>query len=451
MAPHLIRPMRFVLPLEPGLRSAWLLRAGLFVYDHLGGRKILPATRTIDLARDPLGAPLRRRDLHGLRIFRLPGRRCPAGRAQCASMRPSAAPIIRTRTRCVARRARRRLAAGARCAAASSEVATARVLVNATGPWLGQFSATALREPLARAPAARQGQPHRGAPPVRARSRLHLPEPRRPRRVRAAVRARLHADRHHRPGVHRRSGGVAPSAGRDRLSVRGGERLFPRRRSRRRMWSGRSPACARSTTTARSKPQDTTRDYVLALDERTARRRCSPSMAARSRPIGGSPSRRSTGSRTIVKSGPAWTRRLAPAGRRFSARRRRGAGRRDASGLAVSRRRRMRSGWCAPTARASNRILGTARAAGRSRAELRRRPDGGRGALSDGAGMGADRRRRAVAAQQARPACHAGRARAAGQTFMAGARSLIAVVNQAIRCRIARILAQRIWPVSIQL
>src|SRR5215470_9669911 len=61
MAPHLIRPMRFILPHEPGMRPYWVLRSGLFVYDHLGGRKILPATRTIDLAYDPLGAPLQSR------------------------------------------------------------------------------------------------------------------------------------------------------------------------------------------------------------------------------------------------------------------------------------------------------------------------------------------------------------------------------------------------------
>jgi glycerol-3-phosphate dehydrogenase len=58
MAPHLIRPMRFVLPPEPGMRPAWMLRLGLFIYDHLGGRKILPPTRTLALADDPLGAPL---------------------------------------------------------------------------------------------------------------------------------------------------------------------------------------------------------------------------------------------------------------------------------------------------------------------------------------------------------------------------------------------------------
>src|SRR5256886_15232394 len=65
MAPHLIRPMRFVLPAEPGLRPAWMLRLGLFIYDHLGGRQIFPPTRAIDLANDPLGTPLKRRYEHG--------------------------------------------------------------------------------------------------------------------------------------------------------------------------------------------------------------------------------------------------------------------------------------------------------------------------------------------------------------------------------------------------
>jgi glycerol-3-phosphate dehydrogenase len=58
IAPHIIWPLRFVLPHHPGLRPAWLLRLGLFLYDHLGGRKALPATRRIDLTRSPLGAPL---------------------------------------------------------------------------------------------------------------------------------------------------------------------------------------------------------------------------------------------------------------------------------------------------------------------------------------------------------------------------------------------------------
>ena len=59
IAPHIIRPLRFVLPHHAGLRPAWLLRLGLFLYDHIGGRKLLPPTRSVDLAHDPVGKPLR--------------------------------------------------------------------------------------------------------------------------------------------------------------------------------------------------------------------------------------------------------------------------------------------------------------------------------------------------------------------------------------------------------
>ncbi len=57
--PHIAWPMRFVLPHHKGIRPAWLLRLGLLLYDNLGGRKILPGTRTLDLATDPAGAALR--------------------------------------------------------------------------------------------------------------------------------------------------------------------------------------------------------------------------------------------------------------------------------------------------------------------------------------------------------------------------------------------------------
>ena len=59
IAPHIIHPMRFVLPYVRGLRPRWLLRLGLFLYDHIGGRKRLPATRTIDLRQHPAGAALK--------------------------------------------------------------------------------------------------------------------------------------------------------------------------------------------------------------------------------------------------------------------------------------------------------------------------------------------------------------------------------------------------------
>ncbi len=59
MAPHIIHPMRFVLPHQKGLRPAWLIRLGLFLYDHLGGRERLPGSHFVDLPSDAAGAPLR--------------------------------------------------------------------------------------------------------------------------------------------------------------------------------------------------------------------------------------------------------------------------------------------------------------------------------------------------------------------------------------------------------
>ncbi|WP_102868877.1 glycerol-3-phosphate dehydrogenase [Pseudovibrio exalbescens] len=52
-APHIIWPLRFILPHHKGLRPAWLIRLGLFLYDHLGGRKILPGTRSVNLKEGP--------------------------------------------------------------------------------------------------------------------------------------------------------------------------------------------------------------------------------------------------------------------------------------------------------------------------------------------------------------------------------------------------------------
>ncbi|PLZ01688.1 glycerol-3-phosphate dehydrogenase [Burkholderia sp. WAC0059] len=57
-APHIMRPLRFVMPHVPSLRPAWLIRAGLFLYDHLARRQLLPGSRGIDMRRHPAGAPL---------------------------------------------------------------------------------------------------------------------------------------------------------------------------------------------------------------------------------------------------------------------------------------------------------------------------------------------------------------------------------------------------------
>lgn len=57
-APHIIWPLRFVLPHSKGLRPAWLIRLGLFLYDHLGGRKLLPGSKGVNLRRHVAGEPL---------------------------------------------------------------------------------------------------------------------------------------------------------------------------------------------------------------------------------------------------------------------------------------------------------------------------------------------------------------------------------------------------------
>jgi glycerol-3-phosphate dehydrogenase len=148
MAPHLVRPVRFVLPQEPGMRPAWLLRLGLFLYDHLGGRKLLPATRTIDLSRDPLGAPLKGRYRTGFEYSdcQTDDSRLVVLNALDAAERGA---VIRTRTRCV--RADRgdvwRLVLEVH---GRRDVANARVLVNATGPWVGLFEERALQRPPSR-------------------------------------------------------------------------------------------------------------------------------------------------------------------------------------------------------------------------------------------------------------------------------------------------------------
>ena len=58
-APHIVWPLRFVLAHHAGLRPWWMIRLGLFLYDHIGGRRILPASRSVDLRRDPAGADLK--------------------------------------------------------------------------------------------------------------------------------------------------------------------------------------------------------------------------------------------------------------------------------------------------------------------------------------------------------------------------------------------------------
>jgi glycerol-3-phosphate dehydrogenase len=142
-APHLIRPLRFVLPINEARRSALLLRIGLFIYDWIGWRKILPGTREVDLVTDDAGQPLKSRFHHAFEYSD-----CFADDARLVVLNAVDAAergaVIRTRTRCVwaERHDTWRLVLNAR---GQRDVVTARILVNAAGAWSELFAETALR------------------------------------------------------------------------------------------------------------------------------------------------------------------------------------------------------------------------------------------------------------------------------------------------------------------
>lgn len=136
-APHIIRPMRFVLPHHKGLRPAWLLRLGLFLYDHLGGRKLLPPTRVLKMANDPAGAPLKPLFT---RAFEYSDCTVDDVRMTVLVARDAAdrGAEILTRTEVVGlRRDAGRWAVALRdTRTGSTATRTARLVVNAAGPWV---------------------------------------------------------------------------------------------------------------------------------------------------------------------------------------------------------------------------------------------------------------------------------------------------------------------------
>ena len=149
--PHISWPMRFVLPIDQelhgsrnrfiswrrGRRPAWMIRAGLFLYDTLGGRKLLPATRTIDLCTAPEGKPLEGRFKLGFEYSDcwVDDARLVVLNARDAAER-GAEIMVGTRVISARRRSDHwELVTKDR---ASDQVLThhARVVVNATGPWV---------------------------------------------------------------------------------------------------------------------------------------------------------------------------------------------------------------------------------------------------------------------------------------------------------------------------
>ncbi|MGY6569056.1 MAG: glycerol-3-phosphate dehydrogenase [Salinarimonas sp.] len=140
-APHIIWPMRFVLPHHKGLRPRWLLRLGLFIYDHLGGGGSLPRTSAVDLRNAPAGEPLQTVYRHAF-VYSdcwVDDARLVILNAVDAAERGA---IIRTRARCdTAKRqdGQWRLTVSRKddTGAVTIETVTARALINAAGPWVG--------------------------------------------------------------------------------------------------------------------------------------------------------------------------------------------------------------------------------------------------------------------------------------------------------------------------
>lgn len=166
--PHISWPMRFVLPYHKdmrfesetptskllnmvmpwmkGRRPAWLIRLGLFMYDNLGGRKILPGTRTVNLKSDPAGAPLQDRFAHAYEYSDcwIEDSRLVVLNARDAEAR-GAEVMVRTRVISAERQdglwsiVLENRDTGAR------STRKAKMLVNAAGPWVGDVIRTTVR------------------------------------------------------------------------------------------------------------------------------------------------------------------------------------------------------------------------------------------------------------------------------------------------------------------
>ena len=400
---------------QPALRPAWMVRLGLFLYDHLGGRKLLPASARSICARDPAGAPLKPGFAPRLQLFRLLGRRLPPGRAQrldaARARRRDPAPAP-------AASAPRRdgdgwLAELEDAAAADAGRSRARALVNAAGPWVVEFLADGLGLDTRQARAAGQGQPHRRAAGCIDGDHAYILQ-NDDRRIVFAIpyERRLHADRHHRPALRRRSrrGARSRRSETDYLCEVVNRYFAQQIAPADVVWTyaGVRPLYDDASADASA----VTRDYVLELDAGYGR---APLLSV----FGGKiTTYRKLAEHALEKLQPRDASRSGRPGRRGAAARRRHPRRgfRRASSPAPRRahpgcRGTAGARWRAPTARGRRGSLGGASGSPISASISATTSTRPRSTISP-PGMGAHRRRRAVAPLQARPACrrrHGGR------------------------------------------
>ena len=141
-APHIMWPLRFVMPHDPRanfLRPAWMIRLGLFLYDHLAKREVLPGSRGVDLGQHPAGAPLKPGFSKG---FVYSDGWVDDARLVLLCAQDAAAKGARVLTRCTVTAAQRSpegWQATLSHADGRQETVQARALVNAAGPWAESF------------------------------------------------------------------------------------------------------------------------------------------------------------------------------------------------------------------------------------------------------------------------------------------------------------------------
>lgn len=138
--PHLVRPMEFVMPLEGAPRPEWMIRAGLFIYDRLGGRGILPRSRSVDLPVENYGKPLKSQLAKGFVYSDCWGddTRLVVLNAVDAAARNAR---VLTHTQCQSLAIENNRWTVGLCDLKTNRfyAVSAAMVVNATGPWVGEF------------------------------------------------------------------------------------------------------------------------------------------------------------------------------------------------------------------------------------------------------------------------------------------------------------------------
>lgn len=141
-APHIVWPLRFVMPVAPGVRSSLKIRAGLFLYDHLAKRRRIPRSQTMDLIADPAGRVLRRQYQHGFSYWD-----CWVDDARLvvlnSRLAASLGAQIRTRTRLLSLDRGEDAWSATVEKSGHREIIAARAIVNAAGPWAGAVAGLA--------------------------------------------------------------------------------------------------------------------------------------------------------------------------------------------------------------------------------------------------------------------------------------------------------------------